>query len=220
MKYPIVLAIVCVKASRCGKAILARKSSKSTLKNQKLLATTNKYITLTTLTTINSERKEGCVCVCKCSCTQTHTHKKNFWTAASKRSRHIGVAVVKVLAVRLSSPVLRVVAGLLRGQRARQPGHLDPDGVVQVLLTGVDGAGHYERHAKQTGPVLLGRQEVELRPHLARQTSKVKNDSCDQREAQHHMVRMQWVLFFFFCTACLGEIQLRCDEAVVEHHCF
>lgn len=49
-----------------------------------------------------------------------------------------------------------MVAGLLWRQRARQSGNLDPDGVVQVFLTGVDGAGHYERHAKQTGPVLLG----------------------------------------------------------------
>lgn len=52
-------------------------------------------------------------------------------------------------------PVLGMVAGLLGGQRAGQPGHLDPHRVVQVLLAGVDGAGDDERHAEQTGPVLL-----------------------------------------------------------------
>lgn len=52
-------------------------------------------------------------------------------------------------------PVLCVVAGLLWGQWTGQPGHLYPDGVVQVFLTGVNGAGDYERHSKQTGPVLL-----------------------------------------------------------------
>lgn len=58
-------------------------------------------------------------------------------------------------AVEVSAPVLGVVAGFLWGQWAGQPGHLDPDGVVQILLTGVDSAGNYERHAEQTGPVLL-----------------------------------------------------------------
>lgn len=63
-------------------------------------------------------------------------------------------------------PVLGVVAGFLWRQRAGQSGDLDPYGVVQVLLTGVDSAGNYERHAEQTGPVLLRRQEVQLRTHL------------------------------------------------------
>lgn len=72
--------------------------------------------------------------------------------------------------VELSSPVLCMVAGLLWRQWARQSGNLDPDGIVQVFLTRVDGAWHNEWHAKQTGPVLLGRQEVELCPHLARKT--------------------------------------------------
>lgn len=63
-------------------------------------------------------------------------------------------------------PVLGVVAGLLWGEGAGQAGHLDPDGVVQILLTGVDSAGNDERHAKQTGPVLLRGQEVQLRTHL------------------------------------------------------
>lgn len=52
-------------------------------------------------------------------------------------------------------PVLSMVAGLLRGQRAGQPGHLDPDCVIQVLFTGVDRAGNYEWHPKQAGAVLL-----------------------------------------------------------------
>lgn len=52
-------------------------------------------------------------------------------------------------------PVLGVVAGLLWGQGTGQSGHLDPDGVVQVLLTGVHSAGNNERHAEQTGSVLL-----------------------------------------------------------------
>lgn len=55
----------------------------------------------------------------------------------------------------VSLPVLGVVAGFLWGQWAGQSGHLDPDGIVQILLTGVDSAGNYERHAEQTGPVLL-----------------------------------------------------------------
>lgn len=59
-----------------------------------------------------------------------------------------------------------MVAGLLWGQRAGQPGHLDPDCVVQILLTGVDSAGDDERHSKQTGAVLLRGQEVELHTHL------------------------------------------------------
>lgn len=58
-------------------------------------------------------------------------------------------------AVEVSAPVLGVVAGFLWGQWAGQSGHLDPDGIVQILLTGVDSAGNYERHAEQTGPVLL-----------------------------------------------------------------
>lgn len=69
-------------------------------------------------------------------------------------------------AAELSVPVLGVVAGLLWRQRAGQSGHLDPDGVVQILLTGVDRAGDYQGHAEQTGPVLLRRQEVQLCPHL------------------------------------------------------
>lgn len=52
-------------------------------------------------------------------------------------------------------PVLGVVAGFLWGKWAGQSGHLDPHGVVQILLTGVDSAGDDERHAEQTGPVLL-----------------------------------------------------------------
>lgn len=40
-------------------------------------------------------------------------------------------------------PVLGVVAGLLGGKWAGQPGHLDPDRVVQVLLSGVDRARNY-----------------------------------------------------------------------------
>lgn len=55
----------------------------------------------------------------------------------------------------VSLPVLGVVAGFLRRQRTGQSGHLDPDSIVQVLLTGVDSAGNYKRHAEQTGPVLL-----------------------------------------------------------------
>lgn len=61
----------------------------------------------------------------------------------------------KLGAVEVSAPVLGVVAGFLWGQWAGQSGHLDPDGVIQILLTGVDSAGNYERHAEQTGPVLL-----------------------------------------------------------------
>lgn len=55
----------------------------------------------------------------------------------------------------MNAPVLGMVAGFLWGQGAGQSGHLDPDGVVQILLTGVDSAGNYERHAEQTGTVLL-----------------------------------------------------------------
>lgn len=52
-------------------------------------------------------------------------------------------------------PVLGVVAGFLWGQRAGQPGHLDPNSVIQVFFTGVDSAGNNKGHAEQTGPVLL-----------------------------------------------------------------
>lgn len=65
-------------------------------------------------------------------------------------------------------PVLGMVAGLLWGQGTGQSGHLDPDCVVQVLLTGVHSAGNNERHAEQTGSVLLRRQEVQLCAHLKR----------------------------------------------------
>lgn len=61
----------------------------------------------------------------------------------------------KLGAAEVSVPVLGVVAGLLWGQWAGQSGHLDPDGVVQILLTGVDCAGDYKGHAEKTGPVLL-----------------------------------------------------------------
>lgn len=55
----------------------------------------------------------------------------------------------------ISLPVLGVVAGFLWGKWTGQSGHLDPDGIVKVPLTGVDSAGNNERHAKQTGPILL-----------------------------------------------------------------
>lgn len=43
----------------------------------------------------------------------------------------------------LGIPVLGMVAGFLRGKRAGQTGHLDPDRVVQILLRGVDRARNY-----------------------------------------------------------------------------
>lgn len=72
-------------------------------------------------------------------------------------------------------PVLGVVAGFLRGERAGQPGDLDPDRVVQVFLSGVDCARNYERHTEQTGPVLLGGQEVQLCAHLRTQRRSKEN---------------------------------------------
>lgn len=69
-------------------------------------------------------------------------------------------------------PILGVVAGFLGGKWAGQPGHLDPDRVVQVFLSGVDRARNYQRHAEQTGPVLLRRQEVQLCAHLRTQIWK------------------------------------------------
>lgn len=77
-------------------------------------------------------------------------------------------------AAELGVPVLGMVAGFLRGQRAGQAGHLGPDRIVQILLRGVDRARNDERHAEQTGPVLLRRQEVQLRAHLRTQTRKLR----------------------------------------------
>lgn len=68
-----------------------------------------------------------------------------------------------------------MVAGLLRRQRAGQPRHLDPHGVVQVLFTGVDRAGDDDRHPEQTGPVLLRGQEVQLCTHLKQETEKLRS---------------------------------------------
>lgn len=65
-----------------------------------------------------------------------------------------------------SPPVLGVVAGLLWGEGTGQSGHLCPHGVIQVLLTGMDGTRDNERHPEQTGSVLLSGQEVQLSPHL------------------------------------------------------
>lgn len=50
--------------------------------------------------------------------------------------------------VEVGVPVLSMVASFLRGEWAGQSGHLDPDRVVQVLLSGVDRARNYERHAE------------------------------------------------------------------------
>lgn len=65
-----------------------------------------------------------------------------------------------------------MVAGLLRGQRAGQTGHLYPDSIVQVLLTGVNRTGNDQGHPKQTGTVLLTGQEIQLRPHLQEDTQE------------------------------------------------
>lgn len=85
-----------------------------------------------------------------------------------------------------------MVAGLLRRQRAGQPRHLDPHGVVQVLFTGVDRAGDDDRHPEQTGPVLLRGQEVQLCTHLKQETEKLRSikgiyHKHHYRTSSHHL---------------------------------
>lgn len=89
------------------------------------------------------------------ACLSTKTSRRNH---LSKYSFIKGYKYIKWHRVKteVSLPVLGVVAGLLWGQGAGQSGHLNPDSVIQILLTGVDCAGNNERHSEQTRPVLLG----------------------------------------------------------------
>lgn len=67
---------------------------------------------------------------------------------------------------RLNSPVLCMVTGFLRREGAGQPGNLDPHSIIEVPFPCVNCAGNNQWHPKETGPILLRWEKIQLRPHL------------------------------------------------------
>lgn len=65
-----------------------------------------------------------------------------------------------------NSPVLGMVTGFLRREGAGQPGNLDPHSIIEVPFPCVNCAGNNQWHSKETGPVLLRWEKIQLCPHL------------------------------------------------------